>query len=180
MSELHIILGTGAVGRAVANELVQQGAGVRMLNRSGTMPEPPVGVEVRGVDLHDPLAVRGATQSAQVVYQCAQPPYSRWPQEFPPLQASIIAGLAAGSAKLVIVENMYLFGDTAGKPLSEDLPHAAQTRKGLTRAAMSDSALAAHREGKVRVAIGRGSDYFGPWGDNSTMGGSVFPPLFLG
>jgi nucleoside-diphosphate-sugar epimerase len=180
VSDLHVILGTGAVGRAVAGELVRQGASVRLLNRSGAMPEAPAEVELRGVDLYDPEAVRGATQGARVVYQCAQPPYNRWPEEFPPLQASIIEGLAGSEAKLVVVENMYMFGDTAGKPLSEDLPHAAQTRKGRTRAAMTESALAAHREGKVRVTIGRGADYFGPWGDNSTMGGRVFPPLFRG
>jgi nucleoside-diphosphate-sugar epimerase len=178
MSELHVILGTGAVGRAVANELVQQGASVRVLNRSGAMPEPPTGIELQGVDLYDPAAVREATQGAGVVYQCAGPPYSRRQQEFPPLQASIIEGLAGTSAKLVIVENLFMFGDTAGKPLSEDMPYAAQTRKGRTRATMSESAIAAHREGKVRVAIGR-FGLFRTLGDNSPWAGASFP-LFRG
>jgi nucleoside-diphosphate-sugar epimerase len=151
-----------------------------MLNRSGSLAEPPAGIELLAVDLSDPDAIRQATKDARIVYQCAGPPYSRWPQDFPPLQAAIIEGLTGGGAKLVIAENMYLFGDPDGRLISEDLPHAARTRKGLTRAALSESALAAHREGELRVTIGRGSDYFGAWGTNSTMGGRVFFPLFRG
>jgi len=180
MSGLHVVLGTGAIGRAAANELLRRGGGVRLVNRSGAMAEAPVGVELRAADLYDPAQVRALTKAAQVVYQCAQPKQNQWPEKFPALQDSILAGLSGGSAKLVIVENLYMFGDTAGKPITEEMPHAAHTRKGRTRAAMSDSALRAHRDGKVRVTIGRGSDYFGPWGTNSTMGARVFCPLFGG
>jgi nucleoside-diphosphate-sugar epimerase len=43
---------------------------------------------------------------------------------------------------------------------------------------MSEAALAAHRAGKVSVAIGRGSDFFGPWALGSAFGDRVFyPPL---
>jgi nucleoside-diphosphate-sugar epimerase len=45
---------------------------------------------------------------------------------------------------------------------------------------MSKAALAAHQAGKVRVAIGRGSDFFGPWGLPSSMGERVFYPLLDG
>jgi nucleoside-diphosphate-sugar epimerase len=180
ISGLHLVLGTGAIGRAVANELLIRGAEVRLVNRSGSMAEAPAGIEILAADLYDPANVRAVTEAAHVVYQCAQPRYTQWPQKFPPLQASILEGLAGGSAKLVIAENLYLFGDPGGKTITEDLPHAAHTRKGRTRAEMSDSALAAHRAGKVRVTIGRAPDYFGPWGTNSTMGGRVFFPLFRG
>jgi nucleoside-diphosphate-sugar epimerase len=180
MSELHVVFGTGPLGKYTARELVKLGKTVRMVNRSGKADQLPGGVEIVASDAYDAAKNVEVTKGATAIYQCAQPPYNRWPQEFPPLQASIMEGLAGSGAKLVIAENMYMYGDAAGKPLSESLPHAAQTRKGRTRAAMSESALAAHREGRVRVAIGRGSDYFGPWGDNSTMGGRVFPPLFRG
>ena len=122
MSDLHVILGTGAVGRAVAGELVRQGASVRLLNRSGAMPEAPAEVELRGVDLYDPEAVRGATQGARVVYQCAQPPYNRWPEEFPPLQASIIEGLDLASAQALVAQrDRIYFRDAAD--FTRDLAH---------------------------------------------------------
>ena len=124
--------------------------------------------------------MRKLTQDAAAAYQCAQPHYHEWPQKFPPLQAAIIEGLTGTGTKLVIGENTYMYGDTDGRPLTEDLPYAARTRKGQVRAAMSEGALAAHRAGKVPVAIGRGSDFFGPWALGSSHGERVFYPALAG
>ena len=176
----HVVFGTGAIGRAIAEELVRRGETVRMINRSGKMDETPSGVEVVATDLYDPANVGEVTQGAKVVYQASQPHYYEWPEKFPPLQKSIIEGLTGSNAKLVIVENLYMYGDTDGKPITEELPYNAHTRKGKVRAEMSEAALAAHRAGKVRVTIGRGSDYFGPWGTDSSMGGIVFYRLLQG
>lgn len=180
MSVNHVILGTGAIGRAVMDELVQRGESVRMVNRSGWMDDVPAGVEVVASDLYDPAKVKEVTRGAKVVYQTAQPNYNEWPEKFPPLQRSIIDGLAGGNAKLVIVENVYMYGATNGTPMTEDMPHNAHTRKGRTRSEMSKAALEAHRAGRVKIAIGRGSDYFGPWGLPTTMGGRQFYPLLAG
>lgn len=180
MTELHVILGTGAIGRAAAQELVRRGKKVRMVNRSGQMTETPAGVQVTASDLYDQARVREVTRGATVVYQCAQPPYHEWQQKFPALQGSILDGLTGSGAKLVIVENLYMFGRTNGAPMTEDMPFNAHTRKGKTRAALSTAALAAHRAGKVRLTMGRGSDYFGPWGVDSSMGGRAFAPLLKG
>ena len=180
MSDLHVIFGNGAIGRAIANELIHRKKQVRVVNRTGNMLNPPVGIELVAADLYHPGEVRSVSKDAVVVYQCAQPAYYEWPQKFPPLQASIIEGLTGGTAKLVLVENMYMYGDTNGKILKEDLPYAAQTRKGRTRAKLSRAALEAHQQGKLRVTAGRASDYFGPWGTSSAMGDRVFPPLLKG
>jgi nucleoside-diphosphate-sugar epimerase len=174
MSELHVVFGTGPLGRSVMNELVRRGESVRLVNRSGAMPETPEGVEVVAGDAYDTSVVRDLTQGAAVVYQCAQPPYNQWPEKFPPLQAAILDGTAASGAKLVIAENLYMYGDTGGRPMVESLPSNAHTRKGKTRAEMAAAALAAHQAGKVRVAIGRGCDFFGPWALGSTMGERMF------
>jgi nucleoside-diphosphate-sugar epimerase len=180
MSAKHVILGTGAIGRAVAEELVRRGEAVRMVNRSGRMDEAAAGVEVKAADLYDSAQVKEVTRGAEVVYQSAQPHYYEWPAKFPPLQKSIIDGLAGSGVKLVIAENLYMYGETHNKPLTEDIPHKAHTRKGKVRAELSEAALAAHRAGKLRVTTGRGSDYFGPWGTDSSMGSVVFHRLLAG
>jgi nucleoside-diphosphate-sugar epimerase len=180
MSVLYVILGTGAIGRATADELLQRGRTVRMVNRTGKMPEAPAGVELVASDLYDQAKVREVTRGAKVVYQCAQPPYDQWQAKFPALQTAILDGLTGSGAKLVIVENLYMFGETNGTPMTETLPFKARTRKGRTRAEMSEAALLAHAAGKVRVTIGRGSDFFGPWGLGSSMGARAFFPLLQG
>ena len=45
---------------------------------------------------------------------------------------------------------------------------------------MSETALAAHRAGKVQVTLGRGSDFFGPWAVDSGFGDRVFYPALAG
>lgn len=177
----HVVLGTGAIGRAIANELVGRGESVRMVNRSGRMAEVPAGVEVVASDLYDQARVREVTRGARVVYQSAQPNYFEWPEKFPPLQKSIIDGLTGSAIKLVIVENLYMYGATNGTPMTENMPHNAHTRKGKTRSEISKAALAAHRDGKLRVTMGRGSDFFGPWGlPTAVMGERTFYPLLNG
>lgn len=180
MSAHHVILGTGPIGRAVMEELVKRGESIRMVNRSGRIEEVPDQVEVVASDLYDPEKVKDVTRGARVVYQAAQPNYNQWPQKFPPLQQAILEGLTDSGAKLVIVENLYMYGATNGTPMTEDLPHNAHTRKGKTRSQMSKAALAAHQSGKVRVAAARGSQFFGPWGLSSTLGERVIYPLLAG
>jgi nucleoside-diphosphate-sugar epimerase len=176
----HVILGTGAIGRAVAEELVKRGQSVRMVNRSGKMAEAPGGVEIIASDLYDPARMREVTRRAKVVYQSAQPEYHEWVEKFPRLQKSIIDGLAGSGAKLVLVENVYMYGQMNGEAFSEETPHRAHTRKGRVRGEISRAAFEAHREGRLRVTAARGGNFFGPWGTDSTMGGRVFHPLLQG
>jgi nucleoside-diphosphate-sugar epimerase len=180
MSVKHVVLGTGAIGRAVMEELLKRGESVRMVNRSGKMMEIPAGLEVIASDLYDPANVREATRGAKVVYQAAQPNYRQWPEKFPLLQKSIIDGLTGSDAKLVIVENLYMYGDTDGKPMTEDTPYQAHTRKGRARAEISRAAFQTHQEGRLRVTSARGGNFFGPWGTDSTMGARAFYPLLHG
>jgi nucleoside-diphosphate-sugar epimerase len=90
------------------------------------------------------------------------------------LQAGVLEGAAAAGAKLIAIENLYMYGPTGGRPLTEDLPYAANTRKGRVRARMSEVLMESHTSGKVRVAIGRASDFFGPRALASAAGEQVF------
>jgi len=180
MNKKHVVLGTGAIGRAVMEELIKRGESVRMINRSGKMEKVPAGVQVVASDLYDQANVREVTRDAQVVYQASQPNYSQWPEKFPILQKSILDGLTGSTAKLVLVENLYMYGDTDGKPLTEETPYNAHTRKGRVRGEISRAAFNAHKEGRVRVTAARGGNFFGPWGTSSTMGARAFYPLLRG
>ena len=181
MSINHVVLGTGAIGRAAMMELLKRGESVRMVNRSGKMDEVPAGVEVVASDLYDPAKVKEVTRGAKAVYQASQPEYTQWPEKFPSLQKSIIDGLTGSAAKLVLVENLYMYGDVDGKPMTEDMPHNAHTRKGKTRSELSKAAFAAHKDGKLKVTSARGSDFFGPWGlPTAAMGERTFYPMIAG
>jgi nucleoside-diphosphate-sugar epimerase len=174
----HVILGTGPVGKAIMRELIARGEPVRLVNRSGKA-DVPSGVEVVRADLYNSREARDVMQGAEVVYQASQPAYTEWVEKFPPLQASILDAAAATGVKLVIVDNLYMYGDV-DVPLKESLPSAAKTKKGKVRAQMAQDALEAHRAGKVRVAIGRASDFFGTEAFGSALGERFFMPLVKG
>jgi len=88
--------------------------------------------------------------------------------------------LTGSGAKLVLIENIYMYGAMNGRAFSEDMPHRARTRKGRVRGEISNAAFAAHNEGRLRVSAARGGNFFGPWGTDSTMGARAFYPLLRG
>jgi nucleoside-diphosphate-sugar epimerase len=176
----HVVFGTGAIGLATLDALRRRGERVRLVNRSGTAPVPD-DVEVLGGDASDPAFTAAAANGAQVVYQTLNPPYHQWVELFPALQASVLAAAQASGARLVSMENVYLYGPPAGQPLTETRPDTAQTKKGKLRARMARELLAAHEAGNVQVAIGRASDYFGPRGGaQSILGDRVIPAALAG
>jgi nucleoside-diphosphate-sugar epimerase len=173
-SELHVVFGTGVVGTAVMEALVQKGPRrVRMVNRSGRA-RVPHGVEVLGGDATDEAFTRKASEGASVVYFALNPPYYKWPELFPGLQSGVLEGAASAGAKLVAMENLYMYGPIGRRLITEDLPYAANTRKGRVRAMMSQELMEAHTSGRVRLAIGRASDFFGPRALESAAGEQVF------
>jgi len=177
-ARLHLVFGTGQVGSALAAHLAGLGIAVRAVSRH----RPPVlagGTDWRAADVTDPEAAADAAKGASVVYQCVNAPYTQWPERFPPLQRGVLAAAERTGALLVVLENLYGYGPAGSRPMTEALPLAATTVKGRTRAAMTAELLAAAEAGRVRLAIGRASDFFGPGvaqGVSCLPGGAVREP----
>jgi nucleoside-diphosphate-sugar epimerase len=176
----HVVFGTGAIGLATFEALRRRGETVRLVNRSGSASVPD-DVEVVGGDARDPAFTTAVADGATVLYQTLNPPYHEWVAQFPGLQAGVLAAAEATGARLVSMENVYMYGRPNGRPLTEDRHYEAHTTKGRLRARMARELLAAHRAGRVQVAIGRASDYFGPrGGGQSNLGDRVFPAALGG
>jgi nucleoside-diphosphate-sugar epimerase len=181
MSEdpLHVVFGTGQVGLSLAARLSELGIPVRTVSRHrpSTLAE---GIDWRAADATDPEAAVDAAKGASVLYQCLNAPYTSWPKLFPPLQHGVLAAAEQADALLVTLENLYGYGPTNGKPMTEDLPLNATTSKGRVRAAMTAELLTAAQAGRVRIAIGRASDFFGAGVTESTLGARVFANALAG
>lgn len=174
--ELHVIFGTGPVGTTLADELLVRGKQVRLINRSG-QGQVPAGTELVAGDASKLEQVQALGQGASVIYNCTHAPYHLWPETLPRLQENMIEGAASTGARLVVIDTLYLYGETHGVPMTEAMPHAATSRKGRLRAELAWGYLQAHRTGKIRVAIGRAADFFGPRVLNSALGEYVFPAI---
>jgi nucleoside-diphosphate-sugar epimerase len=180
VDRLHVVFGTGQVGSALAAHLAGLGIAVRAVSRHRPATLAG-GIDWRAADVTDPEAAADAAKGASVVYQCVNAPYTQWPEFFPPLQRGVLAAAERTGALLVALENLYGYGPTGGRPMTEDLPLAATTVKGRTRAAMTAELLAAAEADRVRLAIGRASDFFGPGvTQGSTLGERVFGNALAG
>jgi len=178
MSELHVIFGSGPLGKWTAQELVKAGKNVRMINRSGKAGGLPASVEIIAGDAYNVAKNIELSKGAVAIYQCAQPLYYEWAEKFPRFQAAILEAATQIGAKLIVGDNLYMYGDPHGQPLREDLPYQAQTKKGRVRGEMAETVMSAHRSGKVRAAIGRASNFFGP--QDHTVTDLAFRPALEG
>ena len=171
--DTHVVVGAGPVGTAVAQRLLAQGQRVRVVTRSGSGPE---GAERVSADAADGARLAELADGAAAIYNCVNPTYSRWEQDWPPVAAALLAAAESSGAVLATVGNLYGYG-RVDAPMTEQTPLAATGRKGRVRNAMWREALAAHEAGRIRTFEVRGSDYLG---GNSMLSYVVTPALRKG
>ncbi|MFI0487436.1 NAD-dependent epimerase/dehydratase family protein [Actinomadura sp. 9N215] len=174
----HVIVGAGQVGAHLARRLVEQGHEVVVVTRSGSGPD---GVERIAADVTDQARLTEVATGADTLYNCVNPPYNRWTQDWPPMASSFLGAAEATGAVLVTLSNLYGYGPVDG-PMTEDLPLATTGAKGRVRAKMWEDALAAHKAGRIRMTELRGSDYYGPGSTDAGPVGEVrfVKPLLAG
>ncbi|MDJ0923339.1 MAG: NAD-dependent epimerase/dehydratase family protein [Acidimicrobiia bacterium] len=170
MNRRHVVFGaSGGIGSAVIRELARQGREVVGVNRSGNAILPE-GIRVEVADAARLDDVRRVMEGATVVYQCL----------FPAVQDNIIEVAAETGAKLVVANNLYMYDPKQG-PMSEKSAHSYSGREGgKFYAEMSEQALTAHRNGKLRATVGQASDIYGPNVRHGIGSDQVFGPIMAG
>src|SRR5688572_12482352 len=111
MMALHVIVGAGPVGLATAARLQALGHRVRVVTRHGAGPST---VDRVAADASDAGALASAANGAAAIYNCANPPYHRWPELWPPLSAALLAAAERSGAVLVTMSNLYGYGSVSG------------------------------------------------------------------
>ncbi|MEW2082719.1 NAD-dependent epimerase/dehydratase family protein [Streptomyces sp. NPDC005283] len=171
---LHVVLGSGPAGTALAQELVRRSHPVRLVDRKADGPAL-TGVERYAADVSTAEGARAAIADAAVVYHCVNVGYHLQVEVMPRIQEAVLGAVEASGARLVVLDTLYPYGETGGAVMTEDTPWKATSRKGRMRADLDEKYLAAHHAGRARVAVGRSADFVGPGVVNSTLGGAVFP-----
>ncbi|MBN9619116.1 MAG: NAD-dependent epimerase/dehydratase family protein [Actinobacteria bacterium] len=166
----HVIVGAGPVGGSLAELLLAQGEQVRVVTRSGSGID---GTERVQADATDATRLTEVTRGATAIYNCVNPPYHRWAQDWPPIAAALLQAAERSGAVLATTGNLYGYG-AVDAPMTEQTPLAATGTKGRVRNQMWRDALAAHEAGRVRAFEVRGSDYLG---GNSLLSTLITPAL---
>ena len=132
----------------------------------------PANVTRVAADAREAETMTRLASGAAVIYNGVNPPYHRWPADWPPIAASVLSAAEHSGAVLVTLSNLYGYGPGAygpSHPMTEDTPLAATGRKGRVRAQVWLDALAAHQAGRVRATEVRAADFVGP-GAESALG----------
>jgi nucleoside-diphosphate-sugar epimerase len=181
-SKQHLVFGSGPAACWTASALVQQGASVMAVNRSGNRPMlMPASVTILKADVSSALDVSkiaDLSNNVAVVYQMLNPPYSQWAELFPQLQRNTVSFAQKLGAKYVALENLYMLDHRS--TMTERSAARPTSIKGQVRLSMHDELMTAHRSGSLKVATVRASDFYGPGVLVSAFGDRLFGPLVSG
>lgn len=177
----NMVFGTGPLAWWVMQTLLEKGEKVDLASRSGKINKTlPEGVKIHACDATQPEEVTKTCKDVDAVYFCAMPPYTNWPDLFPPLVVGFLKGVAKTEAKIIFGDNLYLYGPTQGTRISENIAHDAMGHKGRTREYVARQFMAAHEREDNLVTIGRASDFYGPQTVNAMLGEMFFKPALNG
>ncbi|MEZ2189997.1 NAD-dependent epimerase/dehydratase family protein [Corynebacterium sp. CCM 9204] len=167
----YLILGAGPIGRAAATALLSSGEQVTVGTRSGShVPD----CATTALDATDPERMIRVAGNHSGIIVCTNPPYHRWPTDWPPLIESVIAAAARTGCRVVLMGNLYPYGDPGGVRMRPDSPELTTEAKGRTRAEISRRLLAAGSEHGFVATELRASDYFGADAHSGAILGESF------
>ncbi|RWB53772.1 NAD-dependent epimerase/dehydratase family protein [Mesorhizobium sp.] len=152
----YVVVGAGPVGRETARLLGEQEHDVVLISRSGSDIDLP-GVRARQADATDAAELSRISRGADAIFMCAMAPYHRWPTDFFPIVDGTVRAAEAVDAKLILLGNLYGYGENADGPLRSDLPLDPTSRKGTVRTIMWQRVSRA----SVPAIEVRSSDYLG-------------------
>jgi nucleoside-diphosphate-sugar epimerase len=175
----HLVIGAGPVGSGVALALAEQGIPVTVVTRSGSGPVHPLITRTQA-DAADAEALTRAATGAAAMYNCVNPPYHRWPTDWPPVHRALMTAAERSGAVLVMMDNLYAFGPATTMPMAEGDTTNATGPKGTTRRTMARELLKAHAAGRLRATLARASDFYGPMVIGAALGERVVPRVLQG
>jgi nucleoside-diphosphate-sugar epimerase len=160
MSKPLLVLGYGAVGRAVVERLGARGDRVLVAQRREPAGLPP-DVRFLPVDLLVRESVLAAASGVGGIICCAGFPYrsALWERAWPRAMDNMLT--AAAGTRFVFADNLYMYGPQT-VPLIEELPLTDYGRKPKLRAHITRLWQAAHGRGLTEAVAVRASDFYGP------------------
>jgi nucleoside-diphosphate-sugar epimerase len=169
---MQTILGiNGVTGIEIAHVLLEKGIKVRGVSR-----RPFAGAwEHVQADVMNLESLKHAIVGSDVVYCCVGLEYTVkvWQRDWLPLIENVIQVCLATKAKLVFIDNVYMYGLVQGE-MTEATPMKPSSKKGEVRKAVAEKLLDAFQNRGLKGCIARSADFYGPDCEKSLLTEAVF------
>jgi nucleoside-diphosphate-sugar epimerase len=152
----YVVVGAGPVGRETARLLGEEGHEVVLTSRSVGSVELK-NVRTVQVDAIDSVGLTRISKGADAIFMCAMAAYHRWTTDFFPIMDGTVRAAEVSGARIIVLGNLYGYGENAKSPLRSDLLLDPTSRKGTARTIMWQRAL----RSEVPAIEVRSSDYLG-------------------
>ncbi len=171
MATIALIGGTGAVGRAIADVLRQQGRTYRVIGRSEASLRKSFGA--------DPLAeiatwnadaesAKAALEGVETAIYLVGVPYDHFELHPKLMRATLDGAIAAGVKRLLLIGTVYPYGLPRTHTVDESHPREPHTFNAKMRKEQEDMLLAAHGHG-IETVVLRLPDLYGPGMEKSYL-----------
>jgi nucleoside-diphosphate-sugar epimerase len=165
-----LVLGaSGGMGYSIVKELSSRGIAVTAFARTKSKLEHlfhgDPNVTIFSGDIFELQDLLSAASGADVIFQSANLPYVEWEEKLPQFMMNILNVANKQSAKLAIVDNIYAYGRSSGKKVSETTPKNPHTKKGNIRLQLEKLV----KESGIPALIAHFPDFYGPNAENTLI-----------
>ncbi len=178
---MQTILGSGGgIGMPLAKELTKYTSQIRLVSRNPKKVNESD--ELFPLDVNDLIRIDQAIVGSEVVYVTIGFPYQLkiWKEIWPAFMQTVIDSCKKHNAKLVFVDNVYMYAKSAIPNMTEDSPILPPSKKGEIRRQIHEMIMNEVEKKNINALIARSADFYGPNNKNSALSIMVLENLIKG
>lgn len=137
--------------------------------------------ELISADLLNASQTAGAVKGSEIVYLAAGLPYNSkiWKEQWPIIMRNVIDACKIHHAKLVLFDNVYMYGQVKGE-MTEETPFKADSIKGKARSKIAQMLLDEIQSNQMTAMICRAPEFYGPRNTQSGTNATIFEKIKTG
>lgn len=160
---MQTILGAGgSAGTELSKQLINYTKNIRIVSRNPKKVNE--NDQLVTADLSNSALIDEAVKDSEVVYVTIAFEYktSVWKEKWPKFMSNLIQSCRKHNAKIVFVDNMYLYDANHLSNMTEETPINPISEKGKIRAEVFKMLMSTVKRNEVTALVARGADFYGP------------------
>lgn len=177
MSRIALFGAAGAIGQSIASAISAQGLPYRVVGRNEASLRKAFGAdplaEIVSWNPDSPASVKAAAQGIDTLIYLVGVNYTQFELHPELMRKTLDGAISAGVKQVLLIGTVYPYGLPQTSPIREDHPRNPHTFKGRMRKAQEDLLMQADSTGRIRAAVLRLPDFYGPGVEASFLHGAI-------